>query len=364
VERFQYDIELNDREDRPDLDDDGLPDWVTIYDFGEGSTMLQAYAQSQYKISRKWVLNTGLHLQYLTLNNTFAAEPRAALNWNFHPTQSLNIGYGMHHQEQPLPVLLLEEPIDGGAIELSNKDLGFTRSHHFVLGYDWKFAKNWRAKLETYYQRIENVPIEPTPSSFSLLNAGADFVFPDNRYGLVNEGTGYNTGVELTIEKFFSQGFYSLITASVFDSKYTGSDGVERNTAFNNQYVLNMLAGKEFKVGKNKRNAFTLDTKVTFAGGRPYTPVDLEASRAVGTEVLLEEQAFSEHFDPYFRWDLKMGFQINSKTAKLSHQFYLDIQNVTNNDNVFARRYNRVTNEVNEVNQIGFFPDFMYRIQF
>lgn len=364
LETFQNDIELNDREDRPDLNDDGLPDWVRIYDFDGSSTMLQAYAQSQYKLSRKWVLNTGLHVQYLTINNTFALEPRLAVNWNFHPSQSLSLGYGLHHQEQPLPVLLLEEQVTSGVFEQTNKDLGFTRSHHFVLGYDWKFAKDWRAKIETYYQLINNAAVEPEPSSFSLLNAGADFIFPDNRFGLVNEGTGYNTGVELTVEKFFSQGFYSLITASVFESKYKGSDGIERSTAFNNQYVLNILGGKEFKVGKNKRNALTLDTKVTFAGGRPYTPVDLEASQAAGTEVLIEELAFSERFDPYFRWDFKVGFQMNSKTAKLSHHFYLDIQNVTNNDNVFARRYNRVTNEVNEVNQIGFFPDFMYRIQF
>ncbi len=364
VETFQNDIKLNDREDRPDLNDDGLPDWVTIYDFNGSSTMLQAYAQSQYKMSRRWVLNTGLHLQYLWLNNTFALEPRAALNWNFQPTQSLSFGYGLHHQEQPLPVLLLEEEVSAGIFEQTNKDLDFTRSHHFVLGYDWKFAKDWRAKLEAYYQLIQNAPVEPGPSSFSLLNAGADFVFPDDRYGLVNEGTAYNTGVELTIEKFFSQGFYSLITASVFESRYEGSDGIERSTAFNNQYVLNVLAGKEFKVGKSKRNALTLDTKVTFAGGRPYTPVDLEASQNVGREILFEDLAYSERFDPYFRWDLKMGFQINSKKAKLSHQFYFDIQNVTNNENVFVRRYNRLTNEVNEVNQIGFFPDFMYRIQF
>ncbi len=364
AEYFQYDLQTRDREDRPDTDDDGIPDWLTINDFDEGSTMLQAYAQGQYKLSRQWVLNTGLHAQYLTLNNTFALEPRAALNWNFSPNQSINLGYGLHNQEQPLPVLLLEEEVAPGVFQRTNEDLGFTRSHHFVLGYDWKFAKDWRAKLETYYQRIENVPVEASSSSFSLLNAGADFVFPDDRFGLVNEGTGFNRGVELTVEKFFSRGYYGLLTASAFESRYEGSDGIERSTAFDNQYVLNILGGKEFKIGKGGRNAFTIDTKVTFAGGRTFTPVNLEASKAAGMEVLFEDQAFTERYDSYFRWDLKMGIQLNSKKAKLSHQFYLDIQNVTNNENVFVRRYNRVTNQVNEVNQIGFFPDFMYRIQF
>ena len=48
----------------------------------------------------------------------------------------------------------------------------------------------------------------------------------------------------------------------------------------------------------------------------------------------------------------------------MSHQFFVDLQNVTNRENVFVERYNPVTDEINEVTQIGFFPDFMYRIQF
>ncbi|MEM6766109.1 MAG: TonB-dependent receptor, partial [Bacteroidota bacterium] len=174
-----------------------------------------------------------------------------------------------------------------------------------------------------------------------------------------------NYGVELTVEKFFSRGYYGLLTASIYDSEYEGSDEISRNTAFNNQYVLNVLGGKEWKVGQEKRNAFTLDFKVTNAGGRYFTPVDLVATRAnFGREVLDEENAFSERFDPYFRMDVKFGFRVNSKKKKLSQQFYIDLQNVTNQENIFIRRYNEVTDEINEVNQRGFFPDLLYRIQF
>ncbi|MFK7932090.1 MAG: TonB-dependent receptor, partial [Saprospiraceae bacterium] len=225
------------------------------------------------------------------------------------------------------------------------------------------FANNWRTKIETYYQSLYSVPVESTASSFSILNAGADFVFPETG-SLTNDGTGTNYGVELTLEKFFSQGFYGLLTASVFDSKYEGSDGVERNTAFNNGYVLNVLGGKEFAVGKDKRNAITTDIKFTTAGGRYFTPIDLAASQAANNEVLQEELAFSERFDPYFRLDVKFGFRMNSKKRKLAHTFFLDFQNITNRQNVFTNRYNRVTNEINTVYQAGFFPDFMYRVQF
>ena len=82
-----------------------------------------------------------------------------------------------------------------------------------------------------------------------MLNEGADFVIPD-RTGITNEGTGRNYGLEVTLEKFFNKGYYYLTTVSLFQSKYTGSDNIERNTAFNSNYVLNALAGKEFNLGK------------------------------------------------------------------------------------------------------------------
>lgn len=340
------------------------PDWIDLYDF-EGTTLLgQAYLQTQYKLNDKVTLNSGLHGQLLTLNNTWSLEPRLAVNYQLNSRNTLNIGYGLHSQTTPLPILLLLEEVNDGVFEETNRNLDMTRSHHFVLGYDTKFATDWRAKVEAYYQSINNVPVEPFESSFSLLNLGEDFGFPDDRFGLVNEGTGRNYGIEVTVEKFFSDGYYGLFTASIYDSRYTGSDGINRNTAFNNGYVFNALAGKEFKIGKEKRNAFTLDTRVTKAGGRYYTPVDLVASQAAGDQVLKEEIAFSERYSPYFRWDVKFGIKLNSKKRKLSHSFYMDIQNVTNRENVFARRYNRLTNQINVVNQLGFFPDFMYRIQF
>ena len=364
AERFQLDTRVDDRDNRPDLDGDGEPDWITVRDFEGGMTLFQAFAQSVYRFTDGLSLQTGLHAQYLDLNDTYAVEPRLTLNWQFHPKHQLSLGYGMHHQMQPLPVFFFtEEDAETGELVRTNEDLDFTRSNHFVLGYDWSVAPSWRAKVETYYQSIGDVPVQPFPSSFSMLNAGADFVFPEAGR-LVNEGTGFNYGLELTLEKFFSKGYYGLLTASLFDSKYEGSDGVERNTAFNNGYVVNLLAGKEFKIGKDKRNALTFDMRVSRAGGRYYTPVDLEASRAAGEEVLQNELAFSKRQDPYFRLDLKFGFQLNSKDKGFSQQFFIDLQNVTGNENIFDLRYNPQTNEVNEALQSGFFPDIMYRLQF
>jgi glucose/arabinose dehydrogenase len=170
--------------------------------------------------------------------------------------------------------------------------------------------------------------------------------------------------VELTLEKFFSNEYYLLATASVFDAKYKGSDGVERNSTFNNHLVGNVLAGREFKVGKAKRKVLTVDMKVARSGGRYYTPVDLNASIAANTEKLDENNYNSQRLPDYFRADLRIGFRINNARKKLTQTFYLDFQNVTNNQNVFTRRYNHVLKTVGTINQIGFFPDILFRLQF
>ncbi|MEM6720823.1 MAG: TonB-dependent receptor [Bacteroidota bacterium] len=362
-ENFRIESVLRDREEQPDLNGDGDPDLFTFRDTDESFGLWQPYIQGQFRLTKNLTLNAGLHAQYTNLNEQFVVEPRTALSYKIAPKHSVNFGFGIHHQQAPLPLLFLNEEVNGELVQ-TNIDLDFTRSAHYVLGYDVRLAKGWRGKLEVYYQDISNAAVEPFPSSYSSLTEGTDFVFDNDRVSLTNDGTGYNQGLELTIEKFFSDGYYGLLTTSLFESKYEGSDGIERNTPFNNGYVFNLLTGREFAIGRDKQNVFFVDTRVTFAGGRYFTPVDLEASRNAGFEILQEDIAFSEQFDDYFRWDLKFGIKINSKKKKLSHQFYVDFQNVTNQENVFVRRYNRLTNNVDQINQIGFFPDVGYRLQF
>ncbi len=339
-------------------------DWVNMYDFKENTFLGQAYVQSQFKLRRNLTLNTGLHAQLFSLNNEFLVEPRLALNYALNDQNTFNMGYGLHSQSAPLAILLTEEEVAEGMTERSNINLEAIKSHHFVVGYDVQFHTSWRAKVEAYYQYVHNVPVDPYPSSFSTLNIGASFIFPEDKTNLVNQGSGQNYGLEFTLEKFFSKGYYGLLTSTLYNSQYKGSDNIQRNTAFNNQYVINLLAGKEFKIGLARRNAITFDTKLTTAGGRFYTPIDLEASREVGFEILKEEQAYSQRHPNYFRWDAKLGIKLNSKKRALSHQFYIDIQNITNQQNLFIQQYNRASEQIYSINQLGFFPDFMYRIQF
>jgi hypothetical protein len=365
-----YDIYSNVRDrdrrgDIPDADGDGVPDsFVQLRDIDEATTLLQGYAQGEYKVTDELAFTLGLHGQYLQENSDAMVGPRAGVSWQFRPDQRISFGYGLHGQLVPLPVLLYQEETSPGVYERTNRDLQFQKSHHFVLAYDRRFGSDWRIKAETYYQALYDLPIERTPSSYSVVNEGADFIFTE-KGSLVSEGTGTNFGLEVTVEKFLSKGWYTLVTTSLFESRYTGSDGVDRNTGFANRYVFNTLLGKEWLIGKAKRNAVTFDTKFTTSGGRPYSPIDVEATQANGgREVYVDEDAYSLRYDPYLRLDVKVGMRLNGAKGKVSHQFFVDLQNITDRENIFVERYNPVTETVNPVYQNGFFPDFMYRIQF
>lgn len=363
-----YDLNLfaEDRDDRisiPDNNNDGVPDYfLETTNVDESFNLLQVYGQAEYKISDELSSTFGLHSQYHEFMDDFILEPRAAISWQQTPVQRWSIAYGLHGQAIPAPILFYQEEVSPGNTVRTNQDLAFIKAHHFVLGMDRNLSTDWRLKTEFYYQSVFDVPVESTASSYSLLNEGNDFIF-EEKGSLTNGGTGFNYGMEVTLEKFFSRNYYMLLTTSVFESQYEGSDGIQRNTVFNNNYVLNVLFGKEWKFGSNGQNAWTFDTKVTTSGGRPYTPIDVQATRDnLGREVRMDEVAFSERYGQYFRWDIKLGVRLNRQ--KVSHQFFVDFQNVTNRKNEFVRRYNDVTDQINVVEQIGFFPDVMYRIQF
>ena len=339
-----------------------IDDFKQIWDYNSQTNFAQAYAQLKYNVSEKITLNTGIHAQKFFLNNSTSVEPRLGIKYDVDTRNSVTFGYGLHSQMQPINVYFLQTQNADGTYSYNNKNLNFTKSNHLVLGYNFQPAQDWRVKTELYYQGLYKVPVNTFSSNYSMLNTGAGFK-TDLEDNLTNKGTGKNYGIELTLEKFFSRGYYGLFTSSLYDSKYTGSDGVERNTAFNGKYVYNILAGKEWSIGSGKRNKTSVDFKFTNAGGRYYTPIDLAGSQNRDREQLSTD-VYSTQYPNYFRMDVKLGYTFNSRVKKVSQTLSLDLQNVTNHKNVFSQTYDNKSQDLRWRYQLGFFPNFVYKIQF
>jgi hypothetical protein len=332
--------------------------FVVLRNYKGQTTLVRGFAQWQHKFSDKFLFNAGISDQFFLLNNSNAVEPRLGLKYSINNKQALSLGGGLHSQLQPVYIYFATDSLNGKRVE-TNRNLDFTRAAHVVLAYDNNFAANFRLKTEVYYQYIYNAPVKNYPNYFSVLNLGADFNSP-NVNNLVSQGTGYNYGLELTLEKFYSKGYYFLFTSSLFESKYRGSDKILRNTAFNGNYVFNLLGGKEFKI--KQKHILSLDARCTYAGGKHYTAVNLPASIARGDEVRDINHAYELQYSPYFRLDVKPGYRYNSK--KVTHEFSVDIQNITHHLNVFQQSYDITNKTIKTDYQLRFFVIPQYRVLF
>jgi hypothetical protein len=340
----------------------GHQGFITRHDYSGGGFLIQPFVQYKWRVNQNMDFTAGIHSQYFTLSNSLSiVEPRIGWKYIMNSNNSFSAGIGLHSQMQPLYQYTFQQLDNEGNLQRNNLDMDFTRSFHSAIGYQRKFSKSLSLKTEVYYQHLYNIPVDRYPSAFSLINQGAGFqrFFPDD---LVNDGIAENYGVEFTLQKFFDESFYFLVTASFFESKYQGSDGIWRNTDFNGKYAANFLAGKEFTF-KNQ-NILGLGLKVTGAGGRWYGFVDEQTSLETNELVFLDEGFNTRQFRDYFRLDFKILYKIN--TEKMTHEIGLDLVNILNTQNILALSYapsliDPTAEPVAERMQLGFLPIFYYR---
>ena len=344
---------------------DALQGWQRRWDARQSSALIQPFVQWKFRPNPQWTLSAGWHLQFQSLSRDFSwLEPRLGLQYQ-NGVNRFTAGLGVHSQVQASYLYASSNGVAAdGTLQMPNQAMGMTRSAHFVLGWSRPLSEVWSMKAEVYAQELWNIPVSLEPSAFSLINSGSGFsrLFPDT---LVNEGTARNYGVELTVSRAFRDRWFVLLTGSVFDSKFEGSDGIERNTDFNGGYAWNALASKDWKF--NSAWSFVTGLKMTMAGGRRFGTPDVEASNAARELIYLDEGFNEQQFAPYFRLDLKTNLTWNRPES--THQLGIDFVNLTGKQNVLKLTYapdesGDANQSIREEYQLGFLPIFFYRVDF
>jgi hypothetical protein len=282
------------------------------------------------------------------------------------PTSSFQLGYGKHSNMESIHNYFAKVKQNDGTITVPNKDLDLLKAHHFVLGFEKRFGKNMRAKIEAYYQDLYNLPVENNDTSYySTINEGLEFRYID----LVNEGTGKNYGIELTIEKFFSNNYYYLINASLYQSKYTALDGIERNTAYNGNYLVNILFGKEFNgLGRKKNQTFSFNAKAFLSGGRKIIPLlrDAQGNLAVNpenNEYWDYSKAYEKDLGVIYNLTVSASYKWNK--PKSTHELFLTFNNITDKKGNLTEYYDAdEPGFIGHTTQFGIFPDLRYKWSF
>lgn len=363
---FRTGLILNHLDEKFSVDVDSLGTAVNIVDVDGNTNVLQSFAQWRWRMSPSLTLNTGVHYYHYMLNGNQTVEPRLGLRWQTTNQLAFTFGAGLHSRAESLTTYLGQTRTNGQMLSSPNKDLGLTKAGHLVVGTEYSVNSNTRIKVEAYYQHLYDVPIaQDSNNNFSAINAFDAFDFINQQDVFVNEGKGRNYGVEITVERFLKNNFYYLGTLSLYKSEFSNDGNEYFNSRFDGNYVMNLVAGKEFTVGKRKVNTLGINGKFTMSGGLRYTEIDTEQS--IAQERTIESSTpFTGQIDPYYRADLGISYKMNK--GNKTHTLSLNIQNVTDRLNVFERDSyfdNRRGQVIEEVYyQTSLLPILKYKVNF
>ncbi|MBI1306357.1 MAG: TonB-dependent receptor [Bacteroidetes bacterium] len=359
---YEYFFNLEDSFFRSDLNR-----WVQPTNFNGNTTLSQTFTSLSYRFGPRLKMNTGINYAYFFYNNSQSLEPRIGLSYKVNGRYQISAGSGLHSQVVPFRVYYEKFTDDYGHQYTANQDVTLMRSLHFVLSHDVSINRNSRLKIETYYQHLFNIPVDRGDwPSYSMLNQGTDFgvQFTDS---LVNKGTGRNYGIEFTLERFLSKGFYFLNTISLYRSLYTDYTGAEHSTAFDGKYAMNLLGGKEFYFKQRetksgfKKPSLTVDIKAMINGGKRYTPIDVSKS-VEQVKTVYTDDIYGAKYKDYTRLDIRIAYKVQTK--KITQEWGIDIQNVTNHQNIFTQRFDPATGKTYYSYQTGILPIGIYRATF
>ena len=259
-------------------------------------------------------------------------SPRAAVSIALADGLSWNSSWGMYHQI-PLYLFLAAYP--------ENRQLAPARSEHWVSGLGWTPTRSLRVTLEAYAKRYKDYSVASQFPTLSLANVGDTFDVRDILYPMTSAGRGRASGIELFAEKKFARKWFGQVNVAFSKARHAGLDGVLRPGAFDRPFVFNAVGGR--RILRKWEVAF----RAAYLTGRPYTPFDLERSKAQRRGVFDLAAVNTERYDAFFSLDLRMDrtFSIRDQDVVV----YGGVQNVTGRENVSSVNWNRVTNRPNEL---------------
>lgn len=297
--------------------------------------------------SDRLMLSLGLRTDFNDYNASMKnplnqISPRFSASYVLNEKWSLNGNVGRYFQLPSYTVLGFRK---NNNELVNNPRTTFIQADHFVAGVAYEPWKNARITVEGFYKLYSNYPFLLV-DSISLANLGGDFgVVGNTDSESTAKGRAY--GAELLIQQKLFKGFYGILAFTLVRSEFTDKKGNYAPSAWDNQYLLTLTAGKKFK------NNLELGLRWRFVGGAPYTPIDVARSSQIAVwdnngrglpDYLnsLNSQRLNAFNQLDIRVDKKWFF------TKWALNLFLDIQNATNFQQPQAPFIDLVRNENGE----------------
>ena len=309
-------------------------------------TKYGAYLQYSNLFFNKLRFNLGGRVDYFdAIDNSFYLSPRFSASYNFNNLTRLNFSTGVYHQ---FPSYIW--------LAAGNNNLEAIKVNQYILGVSQRLTENLQVKLEGFYKDYKNYPTSILRPYLVLANTGVGYGGAEENFEsfgfepLVSKGFGNAKGIELSMQKRSTgQGVYGLISATFAQTEFTGLDGINRPSAFEQEWIFNLSGGYIFD------HQWEVSFKFRYASGRPITSYNSNGTQSLSnylTDNLPPLHSLDLRVDK--RWDL----------GGLSLITYLDIQNIYNRSNVQNIRWDYKQMQVDDESSIGILPSIGISLEF
>lgn len=290
--------------------------FLEFFRYGGFAQLSRAFLDN--KLTASFGIRTDMNNFTTTGNNPLETlSPRLSMSYSINDQWSVSGSVGTYYKVPIYTVLGFRDQ----AGNFVNKDNKYIKSTHYTAGVEYIPRESIRFTIEGFYKLYDNVPVSDR-TGISLANQGVEFTAVGNERTL-STGKGTTYGAEFYYQQKLATNYYAVFSYTFVRSLYSGKDGNLIASAWDNQHLISALFG--YKFGKN----WELGVKYRFAGGTPFTPFDLDASRRnyllTGQGTLDLNRVNTERVGNFnqvdFRIDKKWNFN------RITLDLYLDVQN-------------------------------------
>ena len=265
----------------------------------------------------KITFSLGVRGDYVPDLSVYWIDPRISIGYKPDEFTTIALGLGKFGE---LPNPRLYAGSDG------NPDLKPMKAEHIILSYNRKFGESEEMRIEMYYKKYSDLPLENTIINYD------------------NNGYGYAKGIDFIFKTNNFFGFEGWFSYGIMDSKrkwmdYEDFTNSDYNITHNLTIVAKYMLTDSWQIGVNCK----------LATGRPYTPVTgaiYHADRQVYEPVYGSTN--SATYQPYKRIDLRLLylFQLFNKFSSVA---YVEGLNILNFRNLFGYSYSFDYTKKNEI---------------
>ena len=281
----------------------------------------------------------GARYDYFEYTGNSSVSPRASLSYGLTEATTLNAAFGIYNQSVPMVLMSQQE---------SNKNLKDIRAYHYILGFEQLLSEDTRLRVEGYYKWYENFPMSLDEPELFVIDEMIYSNYFQYHPNLSDDGHARSYGVEATLQKKLKEGIYGLLGASWFRSQYEDLNGTWRNRSFDNRVVVSAEGGYK----PNQKWEFSL--RWIFAGGAPYTPLDLEASREINRSVYDQTRVNEDRYPAYHSLNLRADRRYNFSNSNMI--VYFSIWNAYNRENIGSYYWNEIDKKQDQMLQWSLLP--------